>query len=294
MTMEWHRPSAVAALNAAAGIAGLYATRDDVIGWGPVLANGLRNISEHPDAAIALLFAGGLVAYANWRSILHVLGFRERPAPQWKNDDAISSSIHDWVKRGMTISDKTAQFRAKTPEISFVLVLEAGAKVTVTKAKDVDALQVSGRVTPSEVHAASIYGMEDDDYHAMKDEIRLELVKFGVGAVIAERLVPGRGAEVDGDGDEIPEGVFIAEVTPISAFSPDSLATAVNSIRRGIAIAQVVIRKHVRLEDARRGRPTKPANIAPELSVVASTSETTPNDGLDQVEKAGRSDVAPG
>ncbi|MDA1004785.1 MAG: hypothetical protein O3B31_15785, partial [Chloroflexi bacterium] len=249
MAYEWHRPSADRLMNGAGLILALWGTRNEIIGWGPPVADAVRDIGQHWGDALAISIAALLVAWAHWRSIAVLVGFREATAPRWANDEAMGNEIFDWMKRRVIVTDSTTEARAKDKRISFAYIFDRGSRpVTVIKADESSLIQVSTRVTPSEEHAASIRGMDEPDYRAMQDDVSLELVKSGIGFIVAERIIPERGEERDEDGDEIQTGVFMAIQVPSGTLTRADFIESVNVVRRALAITQVVLRKHVRIE----------------------------------------------
>lgn len=187
----------------------------------------------------------------------------------------MGDEVLSWARKRAATLDNTSDQRAHSKkEVGFSFVMAPDERpVNILKVVDQPGIQLTVRTVPTDEHEATVLGMDEADYRAMVDEITLELVtRVGPTTVVAERIVSERGAPADKNGDEIPVGAFIATGISAAALTESSFVEAVNMLRRGTVIAQTLIRKHVRLEDARRGRVSHPEDISADLSVAASSS----------------------
>jgi hypothetical protein len=142
-------------------------------------------------------------------------------------------------------------------------------------------MRFSARVTPDGGHPAVIKAMSDNAYADMQEEIGVELIKAGFSAVITSRLIEDRGQKTDADGNELPVGVFISDIAFVDTISEEEFFEHINQMMRGVAIAQALIRRHVRLADP-SGAPSDQAT-APALDVVTDSTAATATEGGDQV-----------
>ena len=289
MSIEWETPSKGTVLSTLSSALGIYATRNEFIGWGPHAANALRTARDHPDAALALLVAAGLLIYSYWRPLIRMFGFREKPGPLWVDDRALANGILGWMRDRVTVTDHTAEVARSNPELSFNLSIEALDKrhITVAKVKGSASVQLSARIVPSGVHEPVIRAMTDSEYREMQDEISVELVKIGVQVVITSRILADRGRATDDQGNELPVGVFIGEQIPVATLTLGEFINSLNSMRRGTAIAQALVRKHVRTTSGRLGQAIAPDPTS-ELTILPTTTAILSSSPSDQSEEQSR------
>ncbi len=278
MQMEWVPPSKGAALNTASGVLGLAATRDQFIGWGPYLASSWARISDHPVEVLALIIAVGLLAYAHWQWVLGIVGFHAKPSAKWPTDKELGDEILAWLRKRASITDNTRQMSQKANgavDISFSFTIADERPVTILKVANSQGIQLSARIQPSAEHARAIEGMEDAERKAMQDDVQLELVKFGIPIVATGHLAELTGEADGGDGGF---GVLIGSALRVQQLSEADFVEQIDRVRRAIVVAQVLLRKHIRLASDRRGQPAPPAEdaIPPALATVPAATSTPP------------------
>lgn len=248
-----------------------------VAAWNRLKPDGWPGIDDI--APVIVVFAAVFVIVSLARIARAQPKIEAPKAPRWANDQEMGEEVLRWSRKRATTTDNTTAQRAHVGgadvqvAFSFVMSADGDRPVNVLKVVGDPMLQLSGVVVPGGAHAESVRGMSESAYREMIDEITLEIVsRVGPTALVAERVVAERGRHKDQDGDEIPVGVLIIfKLRASESLTESEFIETVNQARRGIIITQTLIRKHVRLEDERKGRSAT-LDVASGLSVIAAAS----------------------
>jgi hypothetical protein len=191
--------------------------------------------------------AGGALAFG---IILVALGYRDElrrrlsGSKRWRSDKEFEDELTAWLRD----SGFSVQQQPTMPGVSFTLTATSVERpVTIVRLAKSPGIILQTVVKPSPPHDTVIGAMDDDQSSSLKEDLGIELARFGLGFSLE---------------DILGQGILLVHPLVVSdTLTQYQFIERVNFVARAILLVQVIVTKHVREAEQRQG--TAPAQLTP-------------------------------
>jgi len=230
------------------GLIGLVTLPEDINTWWARLQDVGGMFEGNP-------LAGGALAVG---IILVALGYRDElrrrlsGSRRWRSDKELEDELSTWLRE----SGFSVQYQPTLPGVSFRLTATSVERpVTIVRPVESPGIRLGTIVKPNPPHSTVIAAMDDDQSSSLKEDLGIELARFGLGFSLEDIL--GQGI------------LFDYPIVVSDTLTKYQFIDRVNFVGRAILLVQLIVTKHVREAEQRQG--TAPAQLTP---VPQSSSDT--------------------
>jgi len=219
---------------------GLVTLPEDINTWWGRLQDVGNMFKGNPFAGVALAFG----------IILFVWGYRDElrrrlgGAKRWRSEKDLEDELSTWLRD----SGFSVQQQPTIPGLSFALTAASMERpVTILRLVNSPGIRLQSVVKPSPPHDAVIGAMDDAQSSSLKEDLAIELARFGLGFSLEDIL--GQGI------------LFDYPIIVSDTLTQYQFIDRVNFVGRAILLVQVIVNKHVREAQQRQGMA--PAQLTP-------------------------------